>query len=42
MKRLPLNQINYAIKDIQNTLKIWRDHKEWNDNNVGQYFMEEA
>jgi hypothetical protein len=40
MKRLPLNQINYAIKDIQNTLKIWRDHKEWNDPYILKLYRE--
>ena len=40
MNTLPLNQINYALKDIQDTLKIWRDHKEWNDPYILKLYRE--
>ena len=40
MKTLPLNQINYALKDIQETLKIWRDHKELNDPYILKLYRE--
>ena len=40
MKKLPLNQINYALKDIQETLKIWRGDKELNDPYILKLYRE--
>ena len=40
MRKLPLNQINYALKDIQNTLQIGRDHKKWNDPYILKLYRE--
>ena len=40
MKTLTLNQINYALKDIQETLKIWRDHKELTDPYIVKLYKE--
>lgn len=40
MKTLPLNQINYALKDIMETLAIWRDHKELNDPYILKLYRE--
>ena len=40
MKKLTLNQINYALKDIMETLTIWRDHKELNDPYILKLYRE--
>ena len=40
MKKLTLNQINFALKDIQETLAIWRDHKELNDPYILKLYRE--
>ena len=37
---MKLNEINYALKDIQETLAIWRDEKEWNDPYVVKLYRE--
>ena len=40
VKPLPLNEINYALKDIQETLKLWRDHKELDDPYILKLYRE--
>jgi hypothetical protein len=40
MKTLTLNEINYALKDIQDTLKIWRDEKQWDDPYILKLYRE--
>jgi len=37
---MKLNEINYALKDIQETLAIWRDDKEWNDPYIVKLYSE--
>ena len=37
---MKLNEINYALKDIQETLAIWRDDKEWNDPYIVKLYRE--
>ena len=37
---MKLNEINYALKDIQETLAIWRDEKEWNDPYIVKLYSE--
>jgi hypothetical protein len=37
---MKLNEINYALKDIQETLAIWRDEKEWNDPYIVKLYRE--
>ena len=37
---MKLNEINYALKDIQETLAIWRDDKEWNDPYILKLYRE--
>jgi len=40
MKKLTLNQINFALKDIQETLAIWRDDKELDDPYILKLYRE--
>jgi hypothetical protein len=37
---MKLNEINWALKDIQETLSIWRDEKEWNDPYIVKLYRE--
>ena len=37
---MKLNEINYALKDIQETLKIWQGHKELTDPNIVKLYKE--
>ena len=37
---MKLNEINWALKDIQETLSIWRDAKEWNDPYIVKLYRE--
>ena len=37
---MKLNEINWALKDIQETLAIWRDEKEWNDPYIVKLYSE--
>ena len=37
---MKMNEINYALKDIQETLAIWRDEKEWNDPYIVKLYRE--
>ena len=32
--------VSYALKDIQETLAIWRDEKEWNDPYIVKLYSE--
>ena len=34
------HQVNYALKDIQTTLKIWRDDKKLNDPYIIKLYKE--
>ena len=38
--KMKLNEINWAIKDIRETLAIWRDKKEWNDPYIVKLYKE--
>ena len=38
--KMKLNDINWAIKDIRETLAIWRDEKEWNDPYIVKLYKE--
>ena len=40
MKTLPMNQINYSLKDIKENLSIWRDHKELDDPYILKLYRE--
>ena len=40
MKKLTLNQINHALKDIQETLAIWRDEKAWDNPYIVKLYRE--
>ena len=40
MKKLTLNEINFALKDIKETLAIWRDHKELDDPYILKLYRE--
>ena len=35
-----IHQINYALKDIQETLKIWRDDKKLDDTYIIKLYKE--
>lgn len=37
---MKLNEINYALKDIQETLAIWRDDKELDDPYIVKLYRE--
>ena len=39
-KNYNICQINYALKDIQETLKLWRDDKELNDPYIIKLYKE--
>tara|TARA_B110000495_G_scaffold90701_1_gene78344 strand:- start:153 stop:329 length:177 start_codon:yes stop_codon:yes gene_type:complete len=40
MKKLTLNEINFALKDIKETLAIWRDDKELDDPYILKLYRE--
>ena len=39
-KNYNICQINYALKDIQETLRLWRDAKELNDPYIIKLYKE--
>ena len=40
MKNMKLNEISYALKDIKETLAIWRDDKELDDPYILKLYRE--
>jgi len=40
MRKKTLPEINYALKDIQSTLKVWQGKKEYNDPYIVKLYKE--